>query len=974
MNPTHTILVIEDNPLTRKMLRITLESEGYGVIEAEDGRTGLAAAGRCMPSLVLQDLVLPDVNGFELVQQLRALTGGLETPILALSGFLHGMDQARSVEVGFTAMLLKPIEPTGLLEVVRAYLPKERQTDLSGGGRLVLVVDDDAVQAKLTRLLLLHMSFQVITVGSGAEALALLRSEPVDVVLSDVLMPDVDGFQLCSEIRSDPQLARLPVVLTSAWYRAASDTDLAIRVGANALLERTPELHGVGRALLQALTDGAPKSTPKPSTELKLEHAAAVIRQLERQLRVSTDLTRRCSLQAAQISLLGGIADALAHSDSPEAALKSVLAATLDAAGISKGILYLADEARKLKLRHAIGFAATDNLSLSTFFDHLELLQDVVLHQATMSVPSATLSEEIGASLLACADAVSIQVVPLVAEGRGVGAMVLAAKHADVTSEDSIAFARAMGNQLAQSIELASSIARLIASERRYRTVTEAARDAISILTPDGVILEANPSFEATLGLPRQSIVGRSVTEFSAGGLDQENIESFRKKLGSGAGDDLPLSLQRPDGSVTLMEFSVKNVDLAEEQLVVAIGRDVTERVNTQAHLMFSDRMASIGALAAGVAHEINNPLTATTVTLELMQELLSDSGRSIGKAELSDLRQMLSEAGEAAERVRTIVRDLMLFSRAEEDKRGAVDVKRALESSLRMASNEIRHRARLIREYQDVPFVEANESRLGQVFLNLLVNAAQALPDGLANVNEIRVRTRLAPTGRVEVDIEDTGPGIPPEILARLFTPFFTTKPRGVGTGLGLSICRRILASFGGEITVNSELGRGTLVRVSMPPSASEPARLSSAPPEPKSAHRGRVLVVDDDPHSAAVVARVLADEHEVTVANSSAQALARITAGESFHVILCDMMMPVQTGVEFYQELSMVSPEHLARIIFVTGGAFTVKAREFLDRVSNPRLEKPFQIRELRQLVSERVHPSVSAPGVTARAHGNS
>jgi PAS domain S-box-containing protein len=959
MSPVPTILVIEDNPLTRKMLRIALESDGYAVLEAEDGRSALAAASRSMPALVLQDLVLPDVNGFELVHRLRALSGGAETPILALSGFLHGMEQARSVEVGFTAMLLKPIEPTSLLEIVRSYLPKERRLDPSGKGRVVLVVDDDLVQAKLTRLLLLQMSFEVTTASSGAEALQILRSAPADVVLSDVLMPDIDGFQLCAEIRRDPQLMRVPVVLTSAWYRAESDTALARRVGANALLERTPDLAGVGEALLKALTVGAPSMDAGPTIEVNLEHARAVIRQLERQLRVSTDLTRRCTLQAAQISLLGGIADALAHSDNPDAALRSVLAATLDAAGISKGALYLLGDHGLLKLRHAIGFSTAEEPSLREFFGRFELLKDAVQRQSTLSVPSTLLAEEDTAGLLAGASAVSIQIVPLVAEGRGVGAMVLAAKHADVTSEDSIAFARAMGNQLAQSIELASSLARLIASERRYRTVTEAARDAISILAPDGVILEINPSLELTLGLPRSSIVGRSITEFLSTGHDRD-IQAFREKLANGAGTDLPLSLQRVDGGITLMEFSIKNVELAEEQLVVAIGRDVTERINTQAHLMFSDRMASIGALAAGVAHEINNPLMAAAINLQLIQELLSEAKGTPNPADLTEIREMLGEANEAADRVRTIVRDLMLFSRAEEDNRGPTDVKRALESSLRMASNEIRHRARLVRDYQEVPQVEANDSRLGQVFLNLIVNAAQALPDGQANVNEIRVRTRLASTGRVEVDIEDTGPGIPSDVLKLLFTPFFTTKPRGVGTGLGLSICRRILSSFGGEITVESELGRGTRVRVSMPASVSDPVRTQSTAPPPKSAHRGDVLVVDDDPHSAAVVARVLADEHHVTVVGSSAEALERIGSGESFDVILCDMMMPVQTGVEFYEELSLLSPKHLDRVIFLTGGTFTVKAREFLDRVPNARLEKPFKIRELRLLVTERVHPS--------------
>jgi PAS domain S-box-containing protein len=950
------VLVVEDNPLTRKMLRLTLESEGYLVSEAADGRAALAAVEQEKPALVLQDLVLPDMNGFELLRRLRQL-GGQATPIIALTGFLSRIEEARGAEVGFTALLLKPVEPSHLLEFIRPYLPSLPLATPPAQGCRVLVVDDDQVQLKLTRLHLTQLGFEVMLASSSSEALRNARAQLPDVVLADVLMPDLDGFQLCFQIRKDPALCRLPVILASAWYETAADRELAWRVGANALLRKTPDLQGMPEVIHAAVRQGAPHLTAELDAAVRLDHAQAVIRQLQRQVNLRSDLTRRCTLQAAQIALLSGVADALALNTDADAALRDVLAATLDAAGISKGALFLQAEEGNLALRHAIGFTPSEQDGLLSFFGHAGILQDAVQRQATLSIPSPPLPEALAREILDRVDAASAQIVPLTSDGRGVGAMVLCAKHTDVTNDDSIAFARAMGNQLAQSLDLAKSFARLTASERRYRAVTEAAHEAISILTPDGVIQEVNPSFEAALGLSREHLVGRRIEDFAPAGQQLDSGKSLDAAREAGAGP-APVALSRSDGSIVLMEFTSRSVDLGAEKFNVSIGRDVTERVKTQAQLMFSDRMASIGSLAAGVAHEINNPLTATLASLEFAREHVAALAKKHGTEQLADLDELLRDASAGAQCVRTIVRDLKIFSRAEEDNRGPVDVQRVLESSVRMAWNEIRHRAELVREYASVPAVEANESRLGQVFLNLIVNAVQALPDGYADQNRISIRTRLDASGRVVAEVEDTGPGIPPDVLQRLFTPFFTTKPRGVGTGLGLSICRRIVKSFGGEIQVDSVVGRGTRFSVSLLAAARRADTRSTAPPQvAKAARRGRVLVVDDDAMSATAVTRGLAAEHDVVVSDNADAALERLLQGERFDAIICDLMMPVKTGVEFFDDVASRAPELAERIIFLTGGAFTVKAREFLDRVTNPRLEKPFDLPALRAFVNAQV-----------------
>ncbi|WP_437782488.1 ATP-binding protein [Sorangium sp. So ce1097] len=241
---------------------------------------------------------------------------------------------------------------------------------------------------------------------------------------------------------------------------------------------------------------------------------------------------------------------------------------------------------------------------------------------------------------------------------------------------------------------------------------------------------------------------------------------------------------------------------------------DVTERRQMEARLLLADRMASLGTLAAGVAHEINNPLAYMVANVDFARKEL----RARGAARVDALVSALDEAAEGGARVRHIVSGLKTFSRADDGALGPVDVDRVVQLVLRMAQQQIRSKARLVLDLGPVPPVHANEAQLGQVILNLLVNAAQALPDGNEAENEIRISTAAAPPDRVRIEVRDTGPGIAPELRSRIFDPFFTTKPIGEGTGLGLAICHGIVASFGGEIGVESEVGRGACFRVLLP------------------------------------------------------------------------------------------------------------------------------------------------------------
>ncbi len=401
-------------------------------------------------------------------------------------------------------------------------------------------------------------------------------------------------------------------------------------------------------------------------------------------------------------------------------------------------------------------------------------------------------------------------------------------------------------------------------------------------------------------------------------------------------------------------------------RLCPAIDRELrdtemrAERRRMQEQLLIADRMASVGTLAAGVAHEINNPLAAIIANLELMSMDLTVVARELNATmRLREVFEELNDARECADNLRHIISDLKIFSRStDEEQRGPVNVTRVLDSSLRMAWNEIRHRARLVKDYGSVPPVDANESRLGQVFLNLIVNAAHAIAEGDTEHNVIRVVTSVdAASDRVVVEVRDTGVGIPPENLTRIFDPVFTTKPIGVGTGLGLSICHRIVSGFGGEIQVQSQPGTGTVFRVLLPPSPGRAPTTYVQPEAARASRRGRLLVIDDEPTVGRVIERALSVEHDVTVSGGAHEALKLLTAGEHFDLILCDLMMPQMTGMELHAELSATAPEIVERMVFLTGGAFTPGARSFMDTVANQHIDKPFDTKHLRALVNERL-----------------
>jgi PAS domain S-box-containing protein len=647
--------------------------------------------------------------------------------------------------------------------------------------------------------------------------------------------------------------------------------------------------------------------------------------------------------RARQQQALAELGEMAMFAEEPEALLRAALRVAADALHADSAQFFaLAPEGGTLVLR-AVSAGSPSVAALPIADSHAGAAL-----AANTPVVSTDLASETRFRDRALLEAGLLSGVSVVLNGRDRTAGVLCVHAAEprLYGAEEVQFVHAVANILAAALVRLDIARELRDRNDQLRAIFDHALEALLTADDEGRILHANAAAERFFGARRGALVGRRWDELT--GRDPGAFTATLRKL----------RLQgRPyRGEVELqLGASTRHAEVSAVPDVlpgVHLGaiRDLTEQRQMQARLALSDRMASVGTLAAGVAHELNNPLAYVAANLSWLAESLEE----VAPAHRDAFGDALADARDGAERMRVIIRDLSTFSRSDEGATTAVDVAKVLDSCIAMCWNEVRHRARLVRDFADVGAVRGSDGRLGQVFLNLLVNAAHAIPEGAAAAHEIRVQVR--PAGeRVAVEFRDTGSGIPPAIRGRIFDPFFTTKPPGVGTGLGLSICHNIVAELGGAIEVESAPGQGSTFRVLLPvaeagardrgPRAARPARAQAA--------RAAVLVVDDEPLVATAIRRALA-AHDVEVVASAADALARVRDGRSYDLVLSDLLMPEMTGMDLHRELEALAPELAAKVVFITGGAFTPTAQAFLAERRVPCIDKPFDVDQLRALVA--------------------
>jgi signal transduction histidine kinase len=466
---------------------------------------------------------------------------------------------------------------------------------------------------------------------------------------------------------------------------------------------------------------------------------------------------------------------------------------------------------------------------------------------------------------------------------------------------------------------------RLHERERWFEATLESVADAVITYDAQGNVTSMNPVAERLTGISEADAAGRPAREIAST-------------------DNLPA------------------VSEAQSRSGVMVFRDNSEQQALQKKLELSDRLASLGAMAAGVAHEVNNPLAVVMANAALSHTELSqllaeaESGQAPSPTTVARLRetiQAVTEIRSSTSRIARIVADLKSFSRPEEATSEQADVKRTVAWAVRATALEVRHRARVSTRIAEVPPVALDETRLGQVLVNLLINAAHAIEIGSADTNEIAIVAKTE-AEQVTIEVTDTGSGMPEHVVSRIFEPFFTTKPVGLGTGLGLSICRGIVSSVGGSLQVESTPGQGSTFRVRLPTAATRISIPPPAIPAPDKPRRGRILVIDDEELVLRVMGRILKD-HELVCVPNVREALKALNEGPAFDIIFSDLMMPDVTGMDLYDELLRTRADDARRLVFLSGGALTPMVADFLASVPNTHLEKPFQVDGLRTIVQQ-------------------
>lgn len=559
------------------------------------------------------------------------------------------------------------------------------------------------------------------------------------------------------------------------------------------------------------------------------------------------------------------------------------------------------------------------------------------------------------------------------ADGRVVGELCVAAPSPRAFTPHQRETFRLFGSQVATLIELLQNerslreqyeIAfdremKLADRERMLSTVLGGMVEGVILQDQHGTILHHNDAAARILGLTREELTGRTSADprWRATRPDgsefpwREHPAMVTLRTGEPQ-SDVEMCIAKPDGerrSISINSRALRTSASAAPYGVVATFRDITDTRDLAEKLARHQRLVTTGTLAAGVGHEINNPLTYAMTNLGVAIEELEDIAGASPSQRLREIVALLADAREGGERVKRIVRGLKSLVR-EETELLPIDVNKIVRSSIQMANHELRTRATVELDLGESPFVLGDEARLGQVLINLLVNAAQAFVDPDPSKNRIVVRTRVEDA--VVVEVHDNGPGIPPEVYPRIFDPFFTTKPPGVGMGLGLAIAHVNVTALGGELDCESTVGEGTTFRLRLPFSTgtTEPVRA----PIPAST-RLRLLVIDDEEAILKSFRRVFRKEPEIEIVSLAdpREALERIRAGELFDLVFSDLAMPYLNGPKFYDAVRATHPALADRIVFLSGDMWRPEHQIFLARVPNERFEKPFTPGDLRAVV---------------------
>ncbi|MBI5366271.1 MAG: response regulator [Planctomycetes bacterium] len=609
------VLVVDDNPVTRGVIREILEPEGHQVEESATGEAALESLLTRPVDLVIHDLRLPDTDGFTLFDRIRLLPHGTTVPVILATGDDSIPETPQFAARAFADFLLKPIEPGTLLEVVQAHLPVAPPERRRGRGRRLLVVDDNATNLRLATLYFRQVGFQVATACSGAQALAEARRRPPDLILSDVVMPESDGFWLCAEVRKDPALQGTPLVLASAMAPEEADRQRARAAGANVLVSRLEGYRSVSQAVSAALGDVAPvpgMAREEPAGGATTQRATSAPPGPVDQL---SELMRRMARQSTELNLFAWVASTLSHQPAEEMRGDDILHLALSALGESVGALLLARPdghwgAYTLPAQDAVLAGAIQRLA-----DDPEGLRRRVAAGAVETVPGREVESTPHSELLRGLDAAEAALIPIVARGQGLGLLAIGLGRTPETRDRRLRIARSLAAQIALSLELARTMGSLARSENRYRSLVEAATDAIVSADAEGRIILWNAKAQRLFGHSADAILGRSLTSLMPDRSQAAHIAGLARVAAGGVpsliGRVVEVEARAQDGREFPIELALSMTGEGPERVFTAVIRDVASRKALERRLDLQRDVAHILAESGAETEVLSRVLEA---------------------------------------------------------------------------------------------------------------------------------------------------------------------------------------------------------------------------------------------------------------------------------------------------------------------------------------------------------------------------
>lgn len=920
------LLLVEDDPRLQKVFEIILQSAGYAVRSA----TGTAAAREVLrlagvPDAVVLDLVLPGEDPFELVRELRELPRGQEMAVLAVSGSVSKLQEARATTLGFAEFLVKPVDKATLLDAIHRHLPLAVVPQV-GENRRVLVVDDNPMQAKLARLRLTAAGFEVATASDGVEALAMARAVRPHAVVTDVIMPRMDGFQLCHAIRQDPDLRDIVLVMVSASYVDEAIRLLGQQVGADDFVMRTPDMTTVVAALRAHLN--ADRDSPR-TVGLPTDYVPTLFTQLERQVMLNHGLTRRCTQLGTSLSLLASLSSSLTRTPDVQAGAVAMLEQLVaDGRFAAAGLKLTAADSRWLQ-------NPPEPLLAVTAEQERQCLETRETQMLRRGVGRLTLT-------------------PVIADDEIIALLALLENDAS-EADDSVSFARVLAAQLAQGLVMARILAEQAETQERFGQLARHIDQLFWLATADvREILFTSHAYERIWGTSPERLKGNPQAFLES--VHPDDLAGFLAdmvRLQSGQEVTQEFRVVHGDGTVRQLWqrcFPIRN-SAGDVYRVCGVCTDVTEQRLLERQFRQSQKMEALGRLAGGVAHDFNNLLTVITGFGELaLMELPPEHPQT----------EALTEILRASEKAALLTRQLLTFSRRDVVQPVAVDLNDALKDIHRMLLRVIGEDLQVhLVLCSESPTVMIDRGQLEQVVMNLAVNARDAMPAGGQLTLETSLEDLEEPTpdlaaGRyVRLAVSDTGCGMDDPTRQQIFEPFYTTKGAG-GTGLGLATVFGIVRGAGGMVEAYSEVGLGSTFKVYLPYSPVVPPAARAVQPEAPRGSETILLVEDDEAVRRLARLSLLRAGYHVLEARCEREARAHCEADSGpIHLLLSDVVMPDVSGPALAQKLAALRPT--MKVLFMSGYTDEAIFRYGILERGLAYMEKPFTTTRLAGKVRE-------------------